>query len=172
MRCGRHLQFPGRLAFGSILALTALSAASSCAGGSDKTTQPAAHASATNPILQFAEVADPGEEGSATENGDLRLGALKTFELKTVDVGSDSLGRPALKFEIVDSQQDEFHRWTGSLVGRRLAVLVDGKVLTAPTVRSALPGGGIVESGATPWTMEKVRALVDRIRSQIGAAKS
>jgi hypothetical protein len=171
MRSARRILISSLHSVGRLFAFTVLFAASSCAGGSETTTQATPRASESRPILQFAAVAAPGEDGAATEHGDLHLEPPKTFDLKSVDVGRDGLGRPALKFEIADSQKDEFHRWTGTLVDRRLAVLVDGKVLTAPTVRSALPGGGVVESGVTPWTKEEVRALVDRIRAQIGGTK-
>jgi hypothetical protein len=171
MRSARRILLSFLLPAECLLALAVHFAATGCAGGSKPATEPAPLAPASRPILQFAAVADSGEGGSATEHGNLLLEPPKDFGLKSVDIGRDQLGRPALQFEIVDLQREEFRRWTGTLVGRRLAVLVDGKVLTAPRVISALPGGGVVESGATPWTKEEVRALVERIRSQIGGAK-
>src|SRR5262245_44617916 len=83
------------------------------------------------PILQFALVAEPGEQGNFSEHDldgkKLRIGPLQTYSIEEVRVGCDAMGRPALRFEIADSQKAEFTRWTGNLVDHRMAILIDGK---------------------------------------------
>jgi hypothetical protein len=125
-------------------------------------------ATAVSP-LQFAEVANPGETKGVTEyatkeGSKLGLRAPRAFPIKSVRRTTDGLGYPAIEFEIDGPQQEAFRTWTAGLIGRRLAILVDGNLLTAPMVKSALPGHGVIESGAKPWTDEEVDSIVARIQ--------
>ena len=79
---------------------------------------------------------------------------------------ADRFGYPALRFEIREVQKNVFESWTASLVGRELAILVDGEIVTMPRVVSPLPGEGIIEFGAKHKSAAEVRALADRIRDQ------
>jgi preprotein translocase subunit SecD len=147
-------------------------ATSGCLGGKKEPTQAASHEPEARSILQFAAEVGPGEEATAREyehEGEkLRLGALRAFEIKTVNVCQDDFGLPALEFEIADQQKEAFRQWTAGLVGRRLVVLVEGNVVTAAVVQSALPGRGIVGFGAQHRTQAEVRELAERIRAQGG----
>lgn len=53
-----------------------------------------------------------------------------------------------LKIEFTESGSKKFAALTTSLIGKRLAILADDKVLTAPTIRSSITGGTAEISGA------------------------
>lgn len=158
-----------------LLSLTSLLAASGCASASKDAGAAVTPGPGAQPILQFAAVAEPGGEPAVAEyehgNEKLRLGKLRIFEIRDAGLSSDAMGWPALSFEIADRQREEFRRWTESLVDHRMAMLIDGKVVSAPTVKSALSGGGIVEFDGKHLTEDEVRKLADRIREQIGGTK-
>jgi preprotein translocase subunit SecD len=145
-------------------------ALSSCSSNR-KPTESASHAATPVPVLQFAEVADPGETANVVEykygEDTVRIRTPRTFEIKDAGPAHDTFGYPAVRFEIVDSQQAEFWKWTAGLVGHQMAILLDGKIVLTPKVNSALPGRGVVENGPNHWTDEEVKAIAARIRSQI-----
>ena len=120
------------------------------------------------PILAFrAELApdDPNWKSAETivVNGEeLRLGPARSFTITEASRTADDLGYPALAFEIAAPEQSAFTSWTASLVDRRMACLVDWKPVSAPFVRSALPGRGIIRGS---WTEAEVDDLVRRLRA-------
>ncbi len=148
-----------------------------CKTGERKPGEVAPHEAQSPPILQFAAEAVPGQDEGAADyprddgGGVVRLQPPRAFVLKDVHATTDALGYPALGFELADSEQEEFHRWTAELVHHGLAILVDGRVITVPRVNTPLPGRGTVESGGQHWTEDQVRELVARIRGQIAKSK-
>lgn len=86
-------------------------------------------------------------------------------DLESIDPDTDGLGNPAIHFELVEARQGEFGDFTESLTGRQLAIVVSGRVMTAPRVRSRLPGSGIIEGGAKGFTRAEVQELVALLRS-------
>jgi preprotein translocase subunit SecD len=94
------------------------------------------------------------------------LRTVRTFGIQDARVYPDRNGYPAVLFVIADAEKDEFRRWTAGLVGRQMALLVDGKVVAIPNVNSALPGAGIVMDETRHWTMEEASTLAERIRDQ------
>jgi SecDF, P1 head subdomain len=148
---------------------TSLFLASCGTGVASHATEPAASV----PPLQFAEIADPGEtqgiEDYARREGPMtyRLRTPRVFRLKSARRGVDENGFPAIEFEIADSQKEEFRTWTAELVDHQLAILVDGKVLTAPTVHSPVPGRGIIPLDiARNWTTQEIDALAAHIQGR------
>jgi hypothetical protein len=121
------------------------------------------------PILQFAPLADKDDiKVQEYPRGPvkIRLAMPRTFDFQYVAPTTDRFGYPALRFEIREVQKNVFESWTASLVGRDLAILVDGEIVTMPRVVSPLPGEGIIEFGAKHKSAAEVRALADRIRAQ------
>jgi hypothetical protein len=78
----------------------------------------------------------------------------------------DALGFPALAFTIRKERAADFAAWTASLVGRRMAIVLDRRsVLSLATVRSSLPGEGILASSGRAFRAEEVRALLAVLRA-------
>jgi SecD/SecF fusion protein len=83
-----------------------------------------------------------------------------------------------LHFEFKEGQKRRFEASTKSHVGKRLALLLDHHLITAPTINDAIPGKGVIEgrfsleearilaiqlnSGALPVPLEVVRRTQDR----------
>jgi hypothetical protein len=86
-------------------------------------------------------------------------------DLDTVGFASDSLGRPAIAFEMAKSRRQEFGDFTESLIGKQMAIVISGQILTAPIVKSRLPGSGIIEGGPGGFTLAEVRQIVSTLRS-------
>jgi len=49
------------------------------------------------------------------------------------------------KFEFKDDKKQEFETYTRVSIGKRLAVFLDRRLLTAPLINDAIPGKGVIE---------------------------
>ena len=66
--------------------------------------------------------------------------------LKDATVDSGQLGGNVVRFEFKPQFARIFETVTGQNIGRRMAIVLDGKVRSAPSIRSRIPGGsGIIE---------------------------
>jgi len=93
---------------------------------------------------------------------------FRAADLAQVEPRSDDLGYPAVGFELREGRQEAFGRFTGRIVNRKLAIVVRGKVVSAPNVNSRLPGAGIVEGH---FTEDEVEGLIEAITdARVGAA--
>jgi protein-export membrane protein SecD len=61
--------------------------------------------------------------------------------LKGAGVRADQLGNPAISFELTDEGATIFAKHTAANIGRTLAIVLDGKVLSAPQINSEIPDG-------------------------------
>jgi hypothetical protein len=106
-------------------------------------------------------------------------------DLESASVQLDPAGQPAVAFRLRDASVDRFRTWTRANIGRRLAVVVDGKVLAAPTLLDEIGQEGQVtgsfspeeaaelalalDSGALPSSLRLLsQARVDVPASQVG----
>ncbi|MEZ6021034.1 MAG: hypothetical protein R3F17_13300 [Planctomycetota bacterium] len=46
---------------------------------------------------------------------------------------------------MAEAQRSTFKEFTAEREGKRVALLLDGKILTVPVINSALQGGGVIE---------------------------
>jgi SecD/SecF fusion protein len=74
----------------------------------------------------------------------------------------DRYGYPAVGFEIRPERIDDFADFTGDNVNRRMAIVLNDEVRSAPTLNSKLVGSGIIEGR---FKSEEVRNLVTVLRS-------
>ena len=66
------------------------------------------------------------------------------------EVTFDALHNPAVTFSLANAEsRKRFAAVTGAGRGRQLAIVLDGKIITAPTIRDAIPGDGIISGGFT-----------------------
>lgn len=92
------------------------------------------------------------------ENPDGTLGEtlLTGGALKKADVSYDNLGRPQIQFEMNQEGAVKFAEITRNNIGKKLAITLDGKVQTAPTINSEIPSGNGVITGN--YTVEEAKA--------------
>lgn len=122
------------------------------------------------PVLQFGVVAELYEQEDAREYegswDDVKLKSVRTFGIQDARVYPDPQGHPAVLFVIADGEKEEFRRWTASLVGRQMAILIEGKVVAVPTIKTPLPGAGIVMDETRTWSADEAQSIAERIRAQ------
>jgi protein-export membrane protein SecD len=100
-------------------------------------------------------------------NGQKLNGAVYTTELtgadlKTAGVISTELGKPEIQLIFTDEGAKKFAQVTAANVGNSLAIVLDGVVLTSPTVQNAIPNGQAVINGT--FTAEEANQLALALR--------
>jgi tetratricopeptide (TPR) repeat protein len=84
-----------------------------------------------------------------------------TWGLKRVYPSNDQGGRPAIGFEFDEQGSERFYKLTSKNVERALAIVIDGKVVSAPTVRAPIRRIGTI---AGNFTQEQVGKLVESLQ--------
>ena len=83
-------------------------------------------------------------------------------DLKTAYTSQDEFGRPAVGFEIKGEKAGKFGDFTYRNIGKRLAIVLEGKVVSAPVIRSRISDRGQITGNFTP---EEVRDLALILRT-------
>jgi len=108
--------------------------------------------------LGFAEVSGEGEEQTlvATE--------LTGADLTKADVTFDQTGgKPVVAIEFTDEGGKKFAVLTEKNVGKPLPILLDGQLVSAPTVQEVITGGSAVISG--DFTLEEAKNLAIQLNA-------
>lgn len=83
--------------------------------------------------------------------------------LTDAKVGYDSNGQPAIEFKLNSQGASIFGDFTQKSVGKRLAIVLDGKVYSAPSIKERIGGGSGQITGH--FTPEEARDLAIALRS-------
>ncbi|MCS6997831.1 MAG: protein translocase subunit SecD [Aquificaceae bacterium] len=83
-------------------------------------------------------------------------------DLKTAYTASDEFGMPAVGFELTDRGSKVFAEATGQNIGRRLAIVLDKKVISAPVIRSRISDRGQISGN---FTLEEAKELAIVLRA-------
>ena len=70
--------------------------------------------------------------------------------LKDARTTVDQAGNPAVNFELTDEGAQIFGEATTKLIGKRLAIVLDNKVISAPVIRSRISKNGQITGNFTP----------------------
>ncbi len=96
------------------------------------------------------------------EEGSLGDTLLTGGALKKAEVSYDNLGRPQIQFEMSIEGAKEFAKITRENIGKRLAIVLDGEVQTAPSINSEIPSGnGVITGNYTPDEAKKTATLLN-----------
>ena len=76
-------------------------------------------------------------------------------------------GQPQVEVSFTDAGRALFAAVTRANVDKRLAILVEGKVVMAPIIRTEIKDGRALITG--DFTQEETRALVDTINKAVGS---
>lgn len=102
----------------------------------------------------------PSDDGDGSKTPIFNEVAL-SGELLTGASASFQDGLPVVSFQFNPLGARKFGEITQANVGKRFAVLLDGKVITAPVIRSAILGGsGIIEGNFTTETANQLAILL------------
>jgi SecD/SecF fusion protein len=82
--------------------------------------------------------------------------------LQRIYAASDDYGYPAVGFEIRPERTDDFADFTGDNVNRRMGIVLNEEIRSAPTLNQRLVGGGIIEGR---FKDEEVKNLITVLRS-------
>ena len=77
-----------------------------------------------------------------------------------MDIGGRSGAEPVVKFVFKPQGGDKFYDLTSSNLGRRVAILVDGVVITAPVVQSAIGAEGEITGDFTSEDAQELASLL------------
>ncbi|MDQ7039215.1 MAG: protein translocase subunit SecD [Aquificota bacterium] len=91
-----------------------------------------------------------------------RVPVITGSDLKTAYISQDEFGRPAVGFELKSESAGKFGDFTMRNIGKRLAIVLEGKVVSAPVIRSRISDRGQITGNFTP---EEVRDLALILRT-------
>ncbi len=77
-------------------------------------------------------------------------------------VPSSQGGGAEIAFKLKGEARDRFQEVTRNNIGRHLGIFLDGKLLTAPTIQSILPGEGVITGS---FTLASAKALSDQLNA-------
>jgi preprotein translocase subunit SecD len=83
--------------------------------------------------------------------------------LKSASVSKDSLGRPIVDITFTKKGAEQFARVTQENLHKRLAIIIDGHLTSAPTIQSPITGGKAQISGN--FSKEEANDLANRINA-------
>ncbi len=86
-------------------------------------------------------------------------------DLEGVGFSQDQMGYPAVSFEIAQAKKGLFGDFTQSNIQKGMAIVLNGEIATLATIKSKLPGSGIIEGGAGGFSKKEVQDLVSTLRS-------
>ncbi|MBD3293623.1 MAG: protein translocase subunit SecD, partial [Armatimonadia bacterium] len=76
-------------------------------------------------------------------------------------VQSGQTGDWVVAFELQDEQKDDFNEFTRRNIGRIMAIVLDRECKMAPSIRSAIPGSGIIEGNMTAEDASDLKLLLN-----------
>ncbi len=91
-----------------------------------------------------------------------RVAAVTGRDLKNARIGTDKYQQPAVEFFLSAVGAEKFGRATGENIGKRLAIVLDKRVQSAPVINGKIESNGIIEGN---FTAEKADALTLVLKS-------
>lgn len=122
---------------------------------------------ASDKVEKMTAVAPPGRSQASAETVYVEKKVLfDETDLKrvAVSVGPPS-NQPQIDFEFTGKSQKRFAEVTRQNVGRRLAIVIDGKLYSAPVIRTEIAGGKGQITGN--FTQEEAKQLSDKINAAL-----
>ncbi|MBI1849542.1 MAG: protein translocase subunit SecD [Planctomycetes bacterium] len=90
--------------------------------------------------------------------------AVAGENLQKASQGSDSLGLPAVHFELKPDKAREMGTLTGNNVKRRMAIVLNGYIETAPVINSQISDQGIIEKPGG-YDSKELKDMVEVLRA-------
>ncbi len=87
----------------------------------------------------------------------------------TIRQSQDEMGFPAVAFEFKEGVKAKFADFTQKHKKRSMAIILNGRCRSAPTIRSRIAGPGIITGGSKGFSPEEVRNLIVTLKT--GALK-
>jgi len=89
-------------------------------------------------------------------------------DLRSARRSQDEYGMPNVQFDLVPSAAQKFGEYTGSHIGTPMAIVLDGNVMSAPTIRARITDSGVIEGN---YSVEEAEDLALILRAGALPAK-
>lgn len=84
------------------------------------------------------------------------------MNLQKATVGTDSYNRPAIDFTFNNEGAQKFGKATRENIGKRFAIILDGRIVSAPTIQGAITGGhGQITGSFTPQEASELVSILN-----------
>jgi SecD/SecF fusion protein len=90
--------------------------------------------------------------------------------IKYAAVSYDNLGQPKIEFELTPEAGKRFGDVTRNNIGHRMAIVLDGELVTAPNINSAIETGSGEITGS--YSMDEARAVANAMQNPLRAPLS
>jgi hypothetical protein len=135
--------------------------------------------SPTPPVLQFRLVVDAPSADSepmklVVEHGDRAYSEVLNVQkavlldqtaLRSASASTDALGQPIIDITLSEKGREQFAELTRRNIGRRLAIVIDGRLGSAPVIRTEITAGKAQITGS--FTKEEAKALADEVAGSL-----
>lgn len=102
--------------------------------------------------LEPAAVPYPDQVFETVMTGDILRAALET---------QDQFGQWEIGFELTNDGSDQFYNYTREHIGDQLAIVLDGRVLSAPVIQAAIQDNGVINGS---FTRDEAESLAVQMR--------
>ena len=89
--------------------------------------------------------------------------AMDQAAIKSARVSTDSLGHPVIEIAFTKNGTEQFATLTEKSVGKRLAIVIDGKLCSAPVIQSPISSGKAQISGN--FSKDEAKDLAKRMNA-------
>ncbi len=87
--------------------------------------------------------------------------------IKRAGLSRDNFGRPEILFTLESDAAEKFAQITRENIGRQLAIVLDGELQSAPSIKGEIPGGSGSITG--DYTEQQARALISVLENPLKA---
>ena len=87
------------------------------------------------------------------------------WELASVSRGQDTLGQPALNFTMNTVGAQLMGNITGNNVGRQMAILLDGRIISAPVLNDKITSRGQISGGRGGFSQSELSYMLRTLRA-------
>ncbi len=81
-------------------------------------------------------------------------------DLKNARPGLGQMREPVVNFSLTAAGSEMFGRATGANIGRGLAIVLDGKIVSAPVINARITDAGVIEGGFTQREAEDLSTVL------------
>jgi preprotein translocase subunit SecD len=100
-------------------------------------------------VLPGSSAVQAGDRPSTVYYVTRRVPAVTGRDLRNARPSLDSNGRPAVSFTLTNEGSAKFGAFTGANINRQLAIVLDNRIYSAPSINSRIDGDGIIQGSFT-----------------------
>jgi preprotein translocase subunit SecD len=113
------------------------------------------------PAAGSAATAAPSPDIAPGPDGAVYVTIVGDGDFARIGLGEDQFGGPVLAFALTPEAADRFYQFTSDNIGRPMAIVLDGVVLSAPIINGQIAGEGVItgpNAGDATAILERIRA--------------